>query len=75
MVWRLDRLGRSLKGLIVRAESLEAQGAGLKSLQESIDTNSTGGRLDFHMFGVLVEFERKWVAVKPVLSGNNRIDN
>jgi len=58
VVWRLDRLGRSLKDLIARAEILEAQGAGLKSLQESIDTNSTGGRLVFHMFGALAEFER-----------------
>ena len=58
VVWRLDRLGRSLKDLIARAETLEAQGAGLKSLQESIDTNSTGGRLVFHMFGALAEFER-----------------
>ena len=58
VVWRLDRLGRSLKDLIARAEIPEAQGAGLKSLQESIDTNSTGGRLVFHMFGALAEFER-----------------
>lgn len=61
VVWRLDRLGRSLKDLIGRAEVLEQRGAGLKSLQEAIDTNSSGGRLVFHMFGALAEFERNLV--------------
>jgi len=61
VVWRLDRLGRSLKDLIARAEALEEKGVGLKSLQESIDTNSTGGRLVFHLFGALAEFERNLV--------------
>jgi DNA invertase Pin-like site-specific DNA recombinase len=61
VVWRLDRLGRSLKDLIARAETLETRGAGLKSLQEAIDTNSTGGRLVFHLFGALAEFERNLV--------------
>tara|TARA_B110000977_G_C11080918_1_gene492907 strand:- start:3437 stop:4207 length:771 start_codon:yes stop_codon:yes gene_type:complete len=58
VVWRLDRLGRSLKDLIVRAEELKGMGIGLKSLQESIDTASSGGKLIFHMFGALAEFER-----------------
>jgi DNA invertase Pin-like site-specific DNA recombinase len=59
VVWRLDRLGRSLKDLIARAEGdLEHRGAGLKSLHEAIDTNSSGGRLVFHLFGALAEFER-----------------
>lgn len=53
VVWRLDRLGRSLKDLISRAKILEQKGVGLKSLQEAIDTNSSGGRLVFHMFGAL----------------------
>ena len=61
VVWRLDRLGRSLKDLITRAEELEQRGAGLKSLHESIDTNSSGGRLVFHMFGALAEFEKNLV--------------
>lgn len=61
VVWRLDRLGRSLKDLIARAEELERRGAGLKSLHESIDTNSSGGRLVFHMFGALAEFEKNLV--------------
>ncbi len=61
VVWRLDRLGRSLKDLITRADELERRGAGLKSLHEVIDTNSSGGRLVFHMFGALAEFERNLV--------------
>jgi DNA invertase Pin-like site-specific DNA recombinase len=61
VVWRLDRLGRSLKDLIGRAEDLEQRGAGLKSLHEAIDTNSSGGRLVFHLFGALAEFERNLV--------------
>ncbi len=61
VVWRLDRLGRSLKDLITRAEDLEQRGAGLKSLHEAIDTNSSGGRLVFHLFGALAEFERNLV--------------
>jgi DNA invertase Pin-like site-specific DNA recombinase len=58
VVWRLDRLGRSIKNLIELAEVLEKRGIGLKSCQESIDTNTSGGRLLFHMFGALAEFER-----------------
>ncbi|WP_419901194.1 recombinase family protein [Kiloniella sp.] len=58
VVWRLDRLGRTLKDLIIRAEELRERGIGLKSLQESIDTNSSGGELVFHMFGALAQFER-----------------
>ena len=61
VVWRLDRLGRSLKDLITHAEELEQRGAGLRSLHESIDTNSSGGRLVFHMFGALAEFERNLI--------------
>src|SRR5271154_4137856 len=57
-VWRLDRLGRSLHDLIVLARTLEDGGIGLMSLQEKIDTSSSGGKLIFHMFGALAEFER-----------------
>jgi len=57
-VWRLDRLGRSLKDLIALAEGLDKRGVGLKSLKEALDTTSSGGRLIFHMFGALAEFER-----------------
>lgn len=58
MVWRLDRLGRSLKDLIERAETLRNRGVGLRSLKEAIDTDSSTGRLVFHIFGALAEFER-----------------
>ena len=61
VVWRLDRLGRSLKDLIAQAEYLNEMGVGLKSLQESIDTTSSGGQLIFHMFGALAEFERNLI--------------
>lgn len=58
VVWRLDRIGRSLKDLIIRAEELRARGVGLRSLHEAIDTDSSSGRLIFHIFGALAEFER-----------------
>lgn len=58
VVWRLDRLGRSLKDLIAWITWLEDQGVGLRSLTESIDTTTSGGRLIFHIFGALAEFER-----------------
>ena len=58
VVWRLDRLGRSLKDLIARAEALGSEGVGLKSLKEAIDTDSPTGQLVFHIFGALAEFER-----------------
>ena len=58
VVWRLDRLGRSLKHLIELVNVLEERGIGFQSLQESIDTTTSGGRLIFHIFGALAEFER-----------------
>ena len=61
VVWRLDRLGRSLKDLISLAETLKERGIGLKSIQESIDTTTSGGQLIFHMFGALAEFERNLI--------------
>jgi DNA invertase Pin-like site-specific DNA recombinase len=61
VIWRLDRLGRSLKDLIYLVERLDAAGVGLRSLQESIDTASIGGRLVFHLFGALAEFERNLI--------------
>ena len=60
-VWRLDRLGRSLKHLIELIGSLEERKVGFRSLQESIDTTSPGGRLVFHIFGALSEFERNLI--------------
>jgi DNA invertase Pin-like site-specific DNA recombinase len=61
LVWRLDRLGRSLKDLIEIIGSLEKRGIGFRSLQESIDTTTSGGRLIFHVFGALAEFERNLI--------------
>lgn len=61
VVWRLDRLGRSLKHLIHLVEKLEHQGIGLRSLQKNIDTTTNGGRLVFHLFGALAEFERNLI--------------
>ena len=61
VVWRLDRLGRSLKHLIELVGDLEKKGIGFKSLQESIDTTNSGGRLIFHIFGALAEFERNLI--------------
>lgn len=61
VVWRLDRLGRSLKHLIETVSTLEERGIGFRSLQESIDTTTSGGRLIFHIFGALAEFERNLI--------------
>ena len=58
MIWRLDRLARSLRDLIALAERLDAADVGLRSLRESIDTTTPTGRLVFHVFGALAEFER-----------------
>jgi DNA invertase Pin-like site-specific DNA recombinase len=57
----LDRLGRSLKQLIEFMTELEQQQIGFQNLQESIDTPSPGGRLVFHIFGALAEFERELI--------------
>ncbi len=60
-VWRLDRLGRSLKDLVSVVSDLEARGVEFRSLNESIDTGSAGGKLIFHVFAALAEFERALV--------------
>jgi DNA invertase Pin-like site-specific DNA recombinase len=61
VVWRLDRLGRSLKHLIEIVTELQEKGIGLKSLTEQIDTGTSGGKLIFHIFGALAEFERNLI--------------
>lgn len=61
VVWRLDRLGRSLKHLIEVVEGLEEQGVGFISLQEGFDTTTSGGKLVFQIFGALAEFERNLI--------------
>ena len=58
VVWKLDRLGRSLQHLIETVHELHKRGIGFQSLQESIDTTTSGGKLIFHVFGALAEFER-----------------
>lgn len=58
VIWKLDRLARSLKQLIETAENLKGRGIGLVSLTDAIDTSSSGGMLVFHMLGAIAEFER-----------------
>lgn len=58
VVWKLDRLGRSIQDLIQTVKALNQQGIGLISLRENIDTTTSGGKLIFHIFGALAEFER-----------------
>src|SRR3954447_13261181 len=58
VVWRLDRLGRSITHLIQTVSGLAGRGVGFKSLTENIDTTTSGGKLVFHIFGALAEFER-----------------
>jgi len=58
VVWRLDRLGRSLRHLIDTINQINNQGSCFRSLQENIDTSTSGGKLIFHIFGALAEFER-----------------
>ncbi len=60
-VWRLDRLGRSLRDLVGTVADLEERGVGFRSLRESIDTGSAGGKLIFHVFAALAEFERSLI--------------
>ncbi len=60
-VWKLDRLGRSLKHLIETVNHLHEKGAGFASLQENIDTTTSSGKLIFHVFGALAEFERELI--------------
>ena len=59
VVWKLDRLGRSLPDLVRLVSEIQAKGAGLKSLNDSIDTTTPQGKLTFHLFAALAEFERE----------------
>ena len=58
VVWKLDRLGRSMAHLIDTVRGLEAKGVGFRSLTEGVDTTTPGGTLVFHIFGALAQFER-----------------
>ena len=61
VVWKLDRLGRSLRDLIDVVNSLQDCGVGLRSLQEAIDTTTPASKLTFHIFAALAEFERDMI--------------
>src|SRR5258707_11966979 len=61
IVWKLDCLARSMKQLIETVETLRARGIGFRSLTEALDTTTAQGRLVFHMFGALAEFERSLI--------------
>jgi DNA invertase Pin-like site-specific DNA recombinase len=65
-VWRLDRLGRSLRHLIDTVANLEAKGVAFRSLTEAIDTSTPGGKLTFHLFGALAEFEKDLVRERTI---------
>jgi DNA invertase Pin-like site-specific DNA recombinase len=62
VVWKLDRLGRSLAHLMALVSDLSARGIGFMSLSEAIDTNCASGRLLFHVMGALAEFERSLIS-------------
>lgn len=66
VVWKLDRLGRSLKDLVELIDDLHKRGVGFRSLTEAIDTTSTGGRLVFHIFGALAEFEHSLIRERTI---------
>jgi DNA invertase Pin-like site-specific DNA recombinase len=61
VVWKLDRLGRSLAHLVQLIADLGAKGIAFRSLSDPIDTGSAGGRLVLHMMGALAEFERSLI--------------
>lgn len=61
VVWRLDRLGRSLKELVALVDQLGTAGVGLESLTERIDTTTASGELVFHIFGSIAQFERRLI--------------
>lgn len=62
VVWKLDRLGRSMQHLIELTSVLESKGVGFQSLSDAIDTSTAGGRLYFHLIGAFAEFERNLIS-------------
>lgn len=66
IIWKLDRLGRSLKNLVEIVGQLIAQGIGLKSLHDNIDTTTPQGRLTFNIFASLAEFERDLISERTM---------
>lgn len=81
VVWRLDRLGRSLTHLIQTVKELSEKGIGFKCLLESIDTTTSGGQLIFHIFGALAQFERELIKERKkgvyhwILAGDDSVSN
>lgn len=67
VVWRLDRLGRSLRDLIAWTERLAEDGVALQSLTEQIDTSQPAGKLTFHLFAALAEFERNLIRERTLV--------
>jgi DNA invertase Pin-like site-specific DNA recombinase len=75
VVWKLDRLARSLTQLIQTIDELEKRSVGFRSMTEAIDTTTAGGRLIFHIFGALAEFERAIIRERTragLLAARNR---
>lgn len=66
VVWKLDRLARSLRHLVELVGDLESRGIGIKSLQENIDTETASGKLFLHIFGALAEFERELIRERTI---------
>lgn len=66
VVWRLDRLGRSLKHLIATVTGLEERDVAFASVTEGLDTSTPGGKLVFHIFGALAEFERAMIRERTI---------
>lgn len=66
VVWKLDRLGRSLKHLIELIQLFNDKGVGFKSLQENIDTTTASGKLFLHIFGALAEFEKELIRERTI---------
>lgn len=65
-VWRLDRLGRSLQHLIQTVNTLHDRGVGFASLQEGVNTSTANGKLVFHIFGAMAEFERSLIRERTI---------
>ena len=72
VVWKLDRLGRSLRHLLDTVTGLADRGIGFRSLQEALDTTTPGGRLVFHVFAALAEFERDLIRERTSRAGRRR---
>lgn len=66
VVWKLDRLARSLKDLVELINELESRQIGFRSVTEAIDTTTAGGRLVFHIFGALAEFEHNLIRERTI---------